>query len=552
MRVLLYCDDPGYGGTAVNAGLLAAGLAGEGLEVVLAASADITGGAPGVAYVPIDYDTMRTFAKTAHSRNEPEAIFMAVRPDVVVFCDGAPDSSLAAKTVCRAFGLPYLVHVNYVAPTHPAELGGRLSEVVRANAAALAVVAVSGGESGPAAAGLWRTGRAFGRHPLRPAAGVFSSRPGRRPGPSGGPGSALVPKTSCASPWPATSRARGIAICFRPPPCWPGIRPGRRLFYAAIGHSIGDGQKLMEAMVAEAGLSGRVALLGRRDDVREWLGAADIFALPSESEGMPLCITEAMGQGLPVVASAVSGIPEQLGAAGILLPDPALDPEATALALATALAGLAREPAARQILGQAGRERARSRFTAPAMIRSWLDLLASLAPALAAAQARYPDPAGYLPPNAAPFGRDIPIGDDLAAAEFLKEGWSHGEGEGRWTEGGRAGLALGLPEAARDGFVLEFHGRPFLGRGDAPLALTVTVCGREAGRFAWPGSPQPLAAALACLPGTGRFAQQAIITLAIDGASSPASHAISDDPRQLGFFLAGLRLSPFSRPSGRP
>ncbi|OLN27987.1 glycosyl transferase, group 1 [Desulfovibrio sp. DV] len=309
---------------------------------------------------------------------------------------------------------------------------------------------------------------------------------------------------------------------------------------------------LMEAMVAEAGLSDRVALLGRRDDVREWLGAADIFVLPSDSEGMPLCITEAMGQGLPVVASAVSGIPEQLGGTGILLPDPAIDPEATALALATALAALAGEPATRQTLGQAGRERARSHFTAPAMIRSWLDLLASLAPALAGARVRYPDPAGYLPPNAAPFGQDIPIGDDLAAAEFLKEGWSHGEGAGRWTEGGRARLALGLPEAARDGFVLELNGRPFLGRGDTPLALTVTVCGREAGRFAWPGSPQPLAAALACLPGTGRFAQQAVVTLAIDGASSPAAHAISDDPRPLGFFLAGLRLTPLSRPGVRP
>lgn len=545
MRLLIYCDDPGYGGTAINAGLLAAALAASGHEVGLAASTDIAAAAPGVAYFPIDYDTMRLFYKTTVSRVEPEAIFLAARPHLVVFCDGAPDSSLTAKAVCQDWGIPYVVHVNYVAPDHPAALGERLDKVRQANAAALAVAAVSGENLALLRLAFGApTDRSGVIHYGRPAAFFdpvpTAERQARRRALGLSDADVLCLTVARYEPRKGYRHLCAAAVSLT------GHPAGQRLRFAAVGHSIGDGRLQLEKLVAAHGLGGRMALLGQRRDVRQWLGAADIFVLPSESEGMPLSIMEAMGQGLPVIASAVSGIPEQLGETGVLLPDPNLAPEATARTLAETLAALAADPAARRRLGQAARERALRHFTQEAMMASWNGLLDSLASAVAQARPRWPDPAVYAPQNSMPFGHDLLVGQELQDALFLKEGWSHGEGQGRWTEGARARLSLGLPDAAREGFVLEVAGRPYRG-GGGPLSVTVSAAGREVGRFVWPGGPDALDAALCCLPGPERFPQQANIVLVVEGASSPAACGESDDARQLGFFLTRLRLSPLGR-----
>ncbi len=85
----------------------------------------------------------------------------------------------------------------------------------------------------------------------------------------------------------------------------------------------------------ELGLGARVRLLGYRSDVRDLLAAADLFVLGSAFEGLPVSIMEAMAAGLPVVATAVGGVPEAVssGESGYLVP--AHDPEALARALVT-------------------------------------------------------------------------------------------------------------------------------------------------------------------------------------------------------------------------
>ena len=85
----------------------------------------------------------------------------------------------------------------------------------------------------------------------------------------------------------------------------------------------------------------------------------DVFALTSRSEGMPLVVLEAWAAGLPVVASAVGGLPEMIddGCEGRLVPPD--DPPA----LARALAGLMEDPALGARLGRAGRERVLRDFT---------------------------------------------------------------------------------------------------------------------------------------------------------------------------------------------
>lgn len=63
----------------------------------------------------------------------------------------------------------------------------------------------------------------------------------------------------------------------------------------------------------------RVHLLGVRSDLPELLSSCDAFALASDWEGHPIALMEAMAAGLPVVATAVGGVPEIVGNAGILV-----------------------------------------------------------------------------------------------------------------------------------------------------------------------------------------------------------------------------------------
>jgi glycosyltransferase involved in cell wall biosynthesis len=69
------------------------------------------------------------------------------------------------------------------------------------------------------------------------------------------------------------------------------------------------------------GLDGRVHLLGLRDDISAILAAADVFVMPSLSEGLPLALLEAMWAGRPIVASDVGevGVALNHGEAGALV-----------------------------------------------------------------------------------------------------------------------------------------------------------------------------------------------------------------------------------------
>ena len=97
------------------------------------------------------------------------------------------------------------------------------------------------------------------------------------------------------------------------------IRP--RLRVAIVGQGpYGDA---LARRAAAAGMEGRVILPGRRDaaGIAQWMRAADVFCLPSYSEGCPNVVVEALACGRPLVATNVGGIPE-LGneASGLLVP----------------------------------------------------------------------------------------------------------------------------------------------------------------------------------------------------------------------------------------
>ena len=65
-----------------------------------------------------------------------------------------------------------------------------------------------------------------------------------------------------------------------------------------------------------------VLLPGARNDVPRYIAAMDVFVLSSSMEGLPLAVLEAMAAGLPVVATAVGGLPNLIddGKTGFLVP----------------------------------------------------------------------------------------------------------------------------------------------------------------------------------------------------------------------------------------
>jgi teichuronic acid biosynthesis glycosyltransferase TuaC len=88
---------------------------------------------------------------------------------------------------------------------------------------------------------------------------------------------------------------------------------------------IGEGpyREEVKRRAAAAGVADRMTLLGRQPSatVAEWMRAADVFCLPSHSEGCPNVIIEALASGMPIVASNVGGIPELVNrTSGILVP----------------------------------------------------------------------------------------------------------------------------------------------------------------------------------------------------------------------------------------
>ncbi|MGH3650513.1 MAG: glycosyltransferase [Acidimicrobiia bacterium] len=110
----------------------------------------------------------------------------------------------------------------------------------------------------------------------------------------------------------------------------------------AVVVSIGGGKhhgdlERVRARSADLGLSAQLRFLGRRPDALDFVAAADVVVNPSDVEGLPLSVLEALALGRPVVATSVGGVPSVIrhGETGLLVD--AADPDQLAKAMIMAL-----------------------------------------------------------------------------------------------------------------------------------------------------------------------------------------------------------------------
>lgn len=96
------------------------------------------------------------------------------------------------------------------------------------------------------------------------------------------------------------------------------VQSNTRLWIAGVGPL----EEEIRALCSQLGLDDRVTFLGFVTDLPNLLALADIQVHPAAIEGVPLAICEGMAAGLPIVASAVGGLPEVLdhGRSGVLVP----------------------------------------------------------------------------------------------------------------------------------------------------------------------------------------------------------------------------------------
>jgi glycosyltransferase involved in cell wall biosynthesis len=130
---------------------------------------------------------------------------------------------------------------------------------------------------------------------------------------------------------------------------------------------VGDGVRRdwVERLVAERGLGDAVRLAGFRRDVAALLRLMDCFVLAStRTEGVPQSLLQALAVGVPVVASAIGGIPEVVTHLGNGL----LVPPGEVVALADAIASVLRDPEAARKRSEAGRELVAARYSRDASI----------------------------------------------------------------------------------------------------------------------------------------------------------------------------------------
>lgn len=350
MRLLTVIPELGAGGAEVVATTLAVASARDGHDSILASAPGFrVASLTGVRHVPVPLSGRRP-ADLLHSVRTLRAVVRGDRPDVVHAHN--PKAALAARLAVGP-GVPVLTTLHGV----PARSLARATLVLRATSDR--VVAVS---------------------PYVAAQLEVYGYPGER-----------IDVVENAVERPATHDREGVRADLGLAPeafvvmCAARLVDQKRHDLLVEASALpgapdvvllaGDGPRraAIEEAVARHGLHDRVRLLGERSDVPALLAACDALVLPTDWEGLPISLLEAMALGVPVVVSRVGGVVETLGSA-VRLVEPG-----SATALAEALRALAGDPRERRALGARGRALAEERFGPEQMLARYAEIHARLA-----------------------------------------------------------------------------------------------------------------------------------------------------------------------------
>ncbi len=376
-HILLYTDDPQLGGVAQYNHSILSALIQQGYQVTCVQTRKqnpiITEQEKrGIQHIWLEFDTVTDFHRTLTNPTDAQQIFSQTKPDLIIFSDSCPLSDFAAKQVAINLKIPYLIINHFVAPYLAERFNNYLDKLSNFYSQSQEVIAVS-------QENLQLLYDQF-KLPHTHGSIIYYGRPQQYFEPPQSsirqslrktyqiPEDAIICFTSAQ-----LSSVKGFQYQLEAIQQLQNTAIFSRLYFVWAG--IGILEQQLKEKIKQLGVENQVKLIGQRWDIPDWLDASDLFILPSEAEGMPLAIMEAMAKGLPVIASAVSGIPEELGNTGKLLPNPKEYPQKAIAKLVQTIQKWTINSELRKLVGQACQQRAKQLFQEERMINDTLNVI---------------------------------------------------------------------------------------------------------------------------------------------------------------------------------
>ncbi len=381
-HILLYTDEPGLAGVGQYNHSILCALINQNYQVscvqsqasnpMLTVQKEL-----GIQHIWLDYNPLQDFWRSLLNSSDAREIFLQAKPDLIIFSDGCPLASFAAKKAAIELGIPYMIVLHLIVTpeasvpsVHPyIKMLSFLYEEARQ------IITVSSHN-------LTSLHKFFGLS-LNKGKVIYLGRSqkyfasknllvrNRIRHENNIPEDSILCFTAARFELVKGYQHQLEAIRqLKQNSVW------SKVYFAWAGS--GEKEVAVREAVHQLEVADKVKVLGQRWDILDWLDASDIFILPSHLEGMPLSIIEAMAKGLPVIASAVNGIPEELGETGKLLTDPNVNHQATVREIVNTLQNWTAKPELLTSLGEVCRKRAEKLFREERMIQETLEVIESV------------------------------------------------------------------------------------------------------------------------------------------------------------------------------